>query len=216
MAAAPILAEMAAALFKAAPPEPCPRPEGVTRGRVCSFSGMRPGLGCAFLVEEFFVSGTEPNRECSYHQPHSPWHRLDTSYADWLQQRHEKSAAGRFRLEGFDPDLQRLFRGKTTAAPPAAWTLPATRDSGEGSRVSIVYPLPGDRFLLAPRDEDLEVTLKAMCRHRLRQVSWFVNGREVGTVGPPYQLTVSLARGVHRLTALGQDGMGDTIEVSVQ
>jgi len=47
-------------------------------------------------------------------------------------------------------------------------------------------------------------------------VSWFVDGMEVGTVGPPYRLTVPLARGRHRLTALGQDGMGDTVEVSVQ
>ncbi len=215
-AAAPMVAAMAAALFRAAPPEPFPRPEGVTRARVCAFSGMRPGPGCAFQVEEFFVSGTEPARECTYHQPHSPWHRLDTAYAGWLQQRYEKSAAGRFRLAGFDPDLQRVFRGESAAAPAVAWTLPSARDYREGARVSIVYPLPGDRFLLAPRDEDLEVTLKARCRHHMRQVSWFVDGREVGTVGPPYQLTVSLARGRHRLTALGQDGMGDSIEVSVQ
>ncbi len=216
-AAAPILTEMAAALCAAAPPEPFPCPEGVSRAQVCSFSGLRPGPGCAFLVEEFFVSGTEPTRECTYHGERSPWHRLDTAYAGWLQQRHEKGAAGRFRLAGFDPDLHRVFRPEMAAAAPAtAWTSPATPRPGEGSRVNIVYPLPGDRFLLAPRDEGVELTLKAMCRSRTRQVSWFVDGREVGTVGPPYQLTVSLARGRHHLTALGQDGMGDTIEVSVQ
>jgi penicillin-binding protein 1C len=215
--AAPIMADMAAALFRAAPPEPCPRPEGISRARVCSFSGMRPGPGCSFLVEEMFVAGTEPTRECTYHRQDSPWHRLDTAYAGWLQERYDKGAAGRFRLAGFDPDLGRVFRpGVAAAAPAAAWTSPAAPPPGEVSRVNIVYPLPGDRFLLAPRDENMEVTLKAMCRSRMRQVSWFVDGMEVGTVGPPYRLTVPLARGRHRLTALGQDGMGDTVEVSVQ
>jgi len=216
-AAAPILADMAAALYAAAPAEHFPCPEGVTRAQVCAFSGMRPGPGCAFPVEEFFISGTEPARECTYHRPHSPWHRLDTAFAGWLQQRHEKAAEGRYRLAGFDADLQRVFRPETAAPPPAsAWASPTAPDPGKMSRINIVYPLPGDRFLLAPRDEGVAVTLKAMCRSRMRQVSWFVDGREVGTVGPPYHLTVSLARGRHHLTALGPDGLGDTVEVSVQ
>ncbi len=216
-AAAPILAEMAAALFAAAPPEPFPAPDGVSRTQVCSFSGLRPGPGCSFPVEEFFVTGTEPDRECFYHQDRSPWHRLDTAYAGWLHQRHEKGAAGRFRLAGFDQDLNRVFRSAApSAAPGPSWVSSAAPDPGQGSRVSIVYPLPGDRFLLAPQDEGVEVTLKAMCRDRVRQVSWFLDHREVGTVGPPYQLTVPLSRGRHHLTALGLDGMGDTVEVTVQ
>ncbi len=216
-AAAPILADLAAALFAAGPPEPCPRPEGVTRTQVCAFSGMRPGPGCAFQVEEFFISGTEPARECSYHRPHSPWHRLDTAYAGWLQERYDKGAEGRFRLAGFDPDLTRVFRPETASpGTTSTWATPARPDPREGGRINIVYPLAGDRFLLTPRDEGVEVTLKAMCRNRMRQVSWFVDGREVGTVGPPYHLTVSLARGRHHLTALGPDGLGDSVEVSVQ
>ncbi|MDD5642329.1 MAG: hypothetical protein PHX53_11815, partial [Syntrophales bacterium] len=76
--------------------------------------------------------------------------------------------------------------------------------------------LPGDRFLVAPQREEVEITLKARCRAAVPQVSWFVDGREVGAVGPPYQLQVPLPRGRHRLTALGPDGLGDTVEVSVQ
>jgi membrane carboxypeptidase/penicillin-binding protein PbpC len=86
----------------------------------------------------------------------------------------------------------------------------------EGSRISIVYPLPGDCFLLSPQAEEVEITLKALGRAPVQQVSWFVDGREVGAVGPPYQLTISLPRGRHTLTALGQDSLGDTVEVSVQ
>ncbi|MFZ5451960.1 MAG: penicillin-binding protein 1C [Thermodesulfobacteriota bacterium] len=221
-AAAPILAEIAGALFAAAPPEPFLPPEGVTRARVCSFSGMRPGPGCHFTVEEYFVAGTEPVKECTYHQERSPWHRLDTAYAGWLQERHEHGAAGRYRLAGFDPNLDRtLGRGLAGASfPPASrgggGSYPGSAALREGGRVSILYPLPGDRFLLAPQREEVEITLKARCRAAVRQVSWFVNGREVGAVGPPYQIQAPLPRGRHRLTALGPDGLGDTVEVSVQ
>jgi penicillin-binding protein 1C len=232
--AAPILADMAAALFGAAPPGAFPSPEGVSRVQVCSFSGQRPGPACVHAVEEFFVAGTEPVKECSFHQERSPWHRLDTGYAGWLYQRHEKGAEGRYRLAGFDPDLDRTFRQGIAGASPAPPGMPGERAHhpapvmGEGvilpgssapmevSRVSIVYPLPGDRFLLAPQAEEVEVTLKALGRGRLAEVIWFVDGREAGTVGPPYQLTVPLPRGRHTLTALGQDGVGDTVDVSVQ
>jgi len=232
-AAAPILAELASALFAAAPPEPFLRPAGVTRTQVCAFSGLRPGPNCRHLVEELFVAGTEPDRECSYHQERSPWHRLNTAYAGWLQERHEKGAEGRYRLAGFDPDLNRVFNpGGAAPAPPLearptltgrmavqgapAWVQPASPDPQEGVRVSIVYPLAGDRFLLTPQKEGVEVTLKALCRAREEKVSWFVDGREVGSVGPPYQLMVPLPRGRHSLTALGPDGLGDTVEVTVQ
>jgi penicillin-binding protein 1C len=224
--AAPVVSDLAAALFAAAPPETFPVPEGVSRVKVCSFSGQLPGPDCAHTVEEFFVAGAEPGRECAYHQGEAPWHRLDTAYAGWLHQRYEKGAAGRYRLAGFHQDLDRVF-GREAA--PASGTLktsgptaPLLSSTGEGagrdeiSRISILYPLAGDRFLLAPQAEEVEVTLKAMCRVRTEEVVWFVDGKEVSIVGPPYQLSVPLSRGRHRLTAMGRDGVGDTVEVSVQ
>ncbi len=224
--AAPIISDLAASLFAAAPPEAFPVPKGVGRVKVCSFSGQLPGPDCAHTVEDFFVAGAEPGQECAYHQGRSPWHRLDTAYAGWLHQRHEKGAAGRYRLAGFNPDLDRVFKGEAgsasgtlkTPGPLAPFLSPAGEGAGrdEISRISILYPLSGDRFLLTPQAEEVEVTLKAMCRARTEEVVWFVDGREAGVVGPPYQLAVPLSRGRHRLTAMGRDGVGDSVEVSVQ
>jgi len=226
--AAPIVSDLAAAIFAAAPPEAFPVPGGVSRVKVCSFSGQLPGPACSHTVEEFFVAGAEPGRECAYHQGSTPWHRLDTAYAGWLHQRYEKGAVGRYRLAGFDPDLDRVFRPGAAASPGSGSgkapgpTAPYLSATGEGaprdeiSRISILYPLSGDRFLLTPQTEEVEVTLKALCRARTEEVVWFVDGREVGVVGPPYQLAVPLSRGRHRLTAMGRDSLGDTVEVSVQ
>jgi hypothetical protein len=82
--------------------------------------------------------------------------------------------------------------------------------------VCISYPLPGDHFLLTPPAGTLEVTVQALCRAPLPHLTWLVNGREVGTVGPPYTLTLSLPRGRHQLTALGPDNLGNSIDILVQ
>ena len=95
-----------------------------------------------------------------------------------------------------------------TTPPPgtAAWP----------SRLSISYPLAGDRFLLAPGAEVIRVISKALCRESLQAVTWFVDGREVAATGPPYELSLDLSRGQHRLTVVGPGGQGDAVEVVVQ
>jgi hypothetical protein len=43
-----------------------------------------------------------------------------------------------------------------------------------------------------------------------------VNGQEQAATGPPYELTLDLARGRYRLAAVAPDGRGDAVEVSVE
>ena len=43
-----------------------------------------------------------------------------------------------------------------------------------------------------------------------------MDGREQGPTGPPYELTLNLDRGRHRLMVVGPDGRGDAVEVSVE
>jgi hypothetical protein len=95
-------------------------------------------------------------------------------------------------------------------------TAPRPPASGQTPLVSISYPLSRDRFLVLPGRESLRLTLKADCRLPLAAVTWFVNGREEGVTGPPYELALELPRGRHRLMALGPDGLGDAVEVVVE
>ncbi len=209
-AAAPIVADLAAVLFAAGPPQPFIRPNGVAEAAVCAFSGLKPGPGCVYQRREFFLAGTEPATFCTYHQPTEPWHRMPVTFAGWLHQRFEKGGEGRFRLAEFDEDLEKAFR-----RPAAAGFAPG-RTEGLNSRVSISYPLAGDRFLLTPPAETIRVTLKALCRDPVPAITWFVDGREVANTGPPYELPLELTRGRHRLTAAGPGGQGDAVEVFVQ
>jgi penicillin-binding protein 1C len=234
-AAAPIVADLAEALFAGSPQPGFKKPPGVGSAEVCAFSGLKPGPGCAHRRQELFLAGTEPQAVCAYHHAQEPWHRMPANYAGWLHQRFEHGGEGRFRLAGFDPDLGKTFQGPVAAdfkgaAPPrrradpavlgrptpgAPGDHPAARD-GLARGVSISYPLAGDRFLLTPGAVLIRVIAKVLCRDALQAVTWFVDGREVAATGPPYELPLDLSRGRHRLTVVGPGGQGDAVEVAVQ
>jgi penicillin-binding protein 1C len=236
-AAAPIVADLAEALFAGSPQPGFQQPPGVAGAEVCAFSGLKPGPGCAHRRQELFLAGTEPQAVCTYHQAQDPWHRMPANYAGWLHQRFEHGGEGRFRLAGFDPNLRQTFQAPVVAdfngaAQPRRRGAPlvlghptpshlgdhrtSSRDGGLALGLSISYPLAGDRFLLAPGAELIRVISKALCRDPLQAVTWFVDGREVAATGPPYELPLDLSRGRHRLTVVGPGGQGDAVEVTVQ
>jgi penicillin-binding protein 1C len=239
-AAAPILADLAAALFHGGSPQDFVRPEGVASEAVCHFSGLQPGPDCQHVRRELFIAGTEPAGFCTYHRQQEPyWHRMPTPFAGWLHQRFEKGGVGRYRLDGFDPDLPRLFQGQTASGkevPPKESrfltengkqktenrkvTIGSRRDqpapTTEEPQLTIAYPLDGDRFLLEPQAESLAIPLKATALAPFKSVTCFVNGLETATLGPPYETTLDLGRGRHRLMVIGPDGRGDVVEVTLQ
>lgn len=236
-AAAPILADLAAEVLGPDAPQPFDKPGGVVSATVCAFSGRLPGPACIHRREELFIAGTEPDAQCSYHHPREPWHRMPANYAGWLHQRFQKGGEGKFRLADFDQDLQHTFRNAPApgvsskplaSRPPGAKltlgfnpavpykALPLDLAGTLEFPVAVSYPLPGDRFLLEPRKETVKITLKAVCRSSIRSVTWFVNGREAGATGPPYELTLELPRGQHRLTVAAPHGWGDSVEIVIQ
>lgn len=50
------------------PPEEFPRPDGLVEARICGESGMLARSGCPIKIDELFVAGTEPARECALHR----------------------------------------------------------------------------------------------------------------------------------------------------
>jgi len=227
-AAAPIVADLAELLFHGGSPQPFERPEGVAQAAVCSFSGLLPGPDCAHVRQELFIAGTEPSGVCTYHRHREPWHRIPSPFAGWLHQRFTQGGVGRYRLADFDADLPRVFQEEAATggnltrrpAPPGRVTLGAPRPlpgppAGE-PLLTIAYPLDGDRFMLVPQAESLALTLKAVSRTPLASVTWFVDGREQASSGPPYETSLELGRGHHRLMVMGPDGRGDAVEVQLQ
>jgi penicillin-binding protein 1C len=235
-AAAPIMADVVRELFGGNKPAPFARPEGVVTLSVCAFSGLLPAPGCTHLRREIFFTGAGPTQSCTYHRPQDPWHHLSTPYAGWLRQRYVRGGEGRFRLAGFDENLEGLFPdaeeklaaapppqapgGRVTLGPAASGRLGLAQTRfpapGPGAPVTIQYPLNGDHFLLQPPAEELHLTVKAACHVPFPRVTWILDGKEVGVTGPPYEVTLELGRGRHRLMVVSPDGIGDAVTVGVQ
>ena len=107
-AAAPIVADLAAALFAGPLPGFTP-PPGLVSLEICSFSGLQPGPDCRHRRQELFIAGTEPEAQCTYHPSQDPWHHMPTNFAGWLHHRFQRQGSGRYRLADFDADLARTF-----------------------------------------------------------------------------------------------------------
>ncbi len=296
-AAAPILTDLAASLLPADRTPGFTPPAGIASLEICSFSGLRPGSSCPHRRLELFIAGTEPEVTCTYHHSQEPWHRMPTKFAGWLHNRFAHHGAGRYRLAGFDTDLERTFgeqdrraeisqgqpgitphqdpypaksEGNNTGKLSGQWhksivkssflnfplsprgervrvrgesgrpsgnhadgvrnklsfgrnqtvhlhnTLFPALAAGQDPQVTITSPLGSDRFLVAPGQETVTLSLKASCRAPFQQVTWFIDGREYAATGPPYELSLQLGRGRHRLTVIGPDGLGDNLEVGVE
>ncbi len=201
-AAAPVLADIFALLHPHGSPPAPNRPDGVVEATVCPQSGKRRTPGCPEERTEFFLAGTEPSVNCGFHTVDGGHHSLPARFADWLDRRREAGAEGRYRLAS----------GKE--AGEAGDGNPRAR-AAEGG-VAIVYPLEGDRYLLEPGDEEVTVELKAVSGFPEERITWFVDGVEYGTAGPPYTLECSLPRGRHVITVLGNAAAGDEIRLTVE
>ncbi len=229
--AGPIAADILAELHRFSPPRRPAPPVGVGRAKVCGVSGLKPTAHCPHVREEYFIAGTEPSRECDYHRPTGWTHRLPTPFAGWLHARNLKGAAGRYRLAGFVEDLDRVFDGRSEAGtemqvyagdrvslgrPPRHPRPAAGSLSDPAGPVIITYPLPGDRFVLDAGGRQPRITLQARCTRPTERLTWFIDGRQQATTGPPYQLAWRLSPGRHRIAAVTPGGLGDAVEITVE
>lgn len=90
------------------------------------------------------------------------------------------------------------------------------RHVGAGSgTLSIIYPLPGDRFL-TEEGRRQSIRLESVSSAPLGYVDWFIDGKHYTRTSPPYSTYWDLERGRHTLTAVGPDNVGDSIRITVE
>ncbi len=231
--AAPLLGDILRQLYPRGDAPRFARPEGVSSVRVCTFSGALPLPACPQVKEELFLEGMEPAERCRFHLRGGAEHLLPAPYAGWVHDRSGRGSAGRFGVEGEVPSPDpaagsglraAVVGGRKAPARTAsgAWILeeeppflppPPGREAG----VRILYPLEGDRFLLGGRGRgDTVIRLSADCQRVVPTLTWFVDGREVATVGPPYRTEWTLTRGEHSVSAVAPDHTGDRVTIFVE
>jgi hypothetical protein len=81
-------------------------------------------------------------------------------------------------------------------------------------QVSIIQPLDGDCYVLEGAGRS--IIFRARTAQPLEEVTWFLNGQELGSTGPPYELRWLPVRGLHQVMAVGPGGRGDSITIKVE
>jgi penicillin-binding protein 1C len=208
--AVPIFKKVLKLLYGDNSPSGFEKPGGLVSVEVCGISGMLPGPKCAHKVQELFLQGTEPTQTCSFHRHEEFFHELPTTYAGWLYERNRAKTAGSYRLAGFPADLGNVFDKSGIFANESDKSIHSPK-----SPLQILYPLPDDKFVLEEGAETV-IELKSVAESPLPYVDWFVDGLHQGRSSPPYHIKWELRRGRHKITAVGPDHIGDSVEITVE
>ena len=194
------------------------KPKNVIKVPVCSMSGMKPLRTCPHIKHEYFFSGVEPKEPCTFHAQGGQLHNLPTPFAGWLNGKHQRGSAGRFRLAGFDPQLEKTFNNADGSELLSRRHLDAREritPSKSRDKIRITNPVSWDEFILTRGQRDYQIVLKARVSQPFPAITWHIDGIEYAKVGPPYEASWTLKKGVHEITAVGPFGQGDSVTVLV-
>ena len=171
-----------------------PADVGAVRVSICRLSGLRAGAGCAATtaVEEWFLPGSEPARECDWHSAGGgggvAW---PAEYAEWVQQ------------SGL---------GDTAAAAAAEPASGAAPGRGVAAGFRIVSPPEGDRYQVPPGVEARYATiaLPAAGAPGDAPVRWWVDG------APTRSARWQLRPGRHSIRVVAASGRVAEVAVEVR
>ncbi len=194
--AAPLFRDVMMAAMRKRSPAPLRESSTLIDVEICPLSGERPGPHCRHRSRERFAAGRAPSTTCSMHVSVA----IDASTG-------LRAGPG---CTGARPEIREHYAdryaawARTAGRPviPEAWSprCPGT-DPRDESAPRVEYPFEGARFL---RDPGVVAAAQAVV-FRVRasagagSMSYFVDGRRVGSSGPPYSLSWPLATGEHRL-----------------
>jgi penicillin-binding protein 1C len=228
--AAPIFKDIIELLYNKTVPPVQEMPENVVYAKVCGISGMKPNRYCRYVANELFIKGTEPEDACAFHTKDERVHELPASYASWLYQRGEKGLEGSYRLKGIpinlkdriEPDQRQTMIEDTAVnfTKDAKGHFSIGKKGWKGLRANesalrIIYPLPGDHFILERNGTEQAIKFEAEADMPMRYVDWFVDGTLYRRTGPPYYVYWRPEKGRHVITAVTPENTGDSVSITV-
>jgi penicillin-binding protein 1C len=216
--AGPIFADLFKFLYRDSSPGSFPVPEGVVQEEVCGYSGMMRTTHCPTTRKEWFIEGSQPRQECTFHRQEGLHHDLETPYAGWLYDREQEGLSAPYRLAGLsgselfsDPEEALEEQGLRSTNASTSVSQPTRR-----SVIEITYPAHGDRLLLNRSDQRNQICFEATVSGPPVTVTWLVDGVEYSQTGPPYRAYWRMEKGEHRIAAVCEGSEGDEINIQVE
>ncbi|OGW26625.1 MAG: penicillin-binding protein 1C [Nitrospirae bacterium GWC2_42_7] len=86
----------------------------------------------------------------------------------------------------------------------------------DNNSISIIYPLPGDRFVKDRRSDMQAIQLESLSLKPVDYVDWYIDGKHYARTGPPYNTFWKLKKGAHNIAAVLPDKTGDSVDIIVE
>lgn len=204
--AAPILFDLLEALAdRSAPPPPELAPPDVSWVEVCALSGRLPGPACGERALAPVLRSAVPIEQCPYHR------RIDVDLATG-------KALGPGCREGrphrsvnmvvWPASVRRWLRDQDRAVPEPPELLTGCSRGGQRKAPVIVSPAPGQVALLAhgvpPERQEIPLEADGASEGKL---SWFVDGRFIGSAPPDDRLWWTPCVGRHEVVVTDDAGL---------
>ncbi len=186
------------------PAEPSPPTEDLTRVEVCRFSGHRPSRACPHRVHVWALTRRVPTETCPYHVAVDV--ERETGLAMRPGCRHGRPYDTRAFLR-LSSSVRRWMSGHRRDLPaPPNWAKGCGPAADHGAAPRITSPAAGQTALMLPgvAADRQEIPLEAESQaHRL---SWFMDGRFLGTVAADQPLWWVPVPGEHELVVVDESG----------
>lgn len=213
-AAGPVLFDVLEGLEAGAPPpEPEAPPKDLTRVEVCAYSGHLPGPGCPHTTWVWARRQAVPTEPCPYHVA------LDVDDATGLALTPECREGRAHHEERFliwPARLRRWLAASARHAPEPPAFHPDCRGSVSDRPPRILSPGAGQLALLIPGVAAREQEIPLAAESASDQLSWFVDGRFLGTVRADEHLWWTPQPGRHLVVVTDEAGRSAEQAVSVR
>lgn len=182
---------------------------------VCSWSGRPPGEACPHTMVVDAVADRVPTERCPFHK------RLDVDLDTGRALTPACRAGRRWESRPFlvlPPEVRRWLRQEQRRLPaPPEWAEGCAVASGRRPP-AIVSPQAGRVALLVPGVpyDRQNIPLEARAGGTGTKLSWFVDGRYLGTVAPEEPLWWTPSPGFHEIVVTDDAGLADTRKLEVR
>ncbi len=214
-AAGPILFDVLEALGGSRLVAPRPPSEGLRPIEVCSWSGRPASDACPHTVVVDALADRVPTDECPFHKAIDVDVKTDRAVTPACR------AGRQWETRAFlvlPPEVRRWLRQEQRRLPPPPeWAEGCAVASGRVAP-AIVSPQDGRVALLVPGValDRQEIPLEARAGGAGAKLSWFVDGRYLGTVGPEEPLWWTPSPGHHEIVVTDDTGLADKRSLEVR